>query len=73
MPFQCRLVHELLSTVLTDIYHNREHIRGEVVEVDVVGQWCQDIGLLLDHVHGQRQLNEGRHVDSESVMTLTIL
>ena len=73
MPFQLRLVIELLFTVVADVHHSRELTREEVIEVDVVGQWCQDIGFLLDHNHGQLLLVEGRHVDSESVMTLTVM
>ena len=56
MPFQLRLVIELLFTVVADVHHSREITRQGVIGVDVVVQWCQVISFLLDHNHGQLML-----------------
>ena len=50
MPFQLRLVIELLFTVVADVHHSRELTRQGVIGVDVVVQWCQVISFLLYNV-----------------------
>ena len=53
MPFQRRLVLEVLLTLVAEVDRSKDHIMNVLLEVDVVVQMCQDIGLLLDHTYGQ--------------------